>query len=79
MSGADAAGGQPLPQQLLRKYIAYARAHVQPALSDAAKEALQAFYLQLRADSAAPMGGGGAGGAPITARQLESLVRAPAP
>jgi DNA helicase MCM8 len=31
----------------------------------------QAFYLQLRADSAAPM----SGGAPITARQLESLVR----
>ncbi|KAI8465449.1 MAG: MCM2/3/5 family-domain-containing protein [Monoraphidium minutum] len=72
MSGVDAESSAPLPMQLLRKYIAYARAHVHPVLSDEARDALQAFYLQLRADSAAPMAGGGA---PITARQLESLVR----
>jgi hypothetical protein len=41
MSGADAASAQPLPQQLLRKYIAYARAHATPVLTDEAKEALQ--------------------------------------
>ena len=41
MSGADAASSQPLPQQLLRKFLAYARAHVHPVLSDDAKDALQ--------------------------------------
>ena len=73
-AAAPPAPAPPLPTQLLRKYLGYARAHVHPRLSDAARDALQAFYLRLRADAAAPMGGG-AGGAPITARQLESLVR----
>jgi hypothetical protein len=41
LTSADAASSQPLPLQLLRKYIAYARAHVTPMLSDEAKEALQ--------------------------------------
>ncbi|WIA40343.1 hypothetical protein OEZ86_013710 [Tetradesmus obliquus] len=66
-----AAEGSLLPVQLLRKYIAYARQHVFPVLSDEAKEILQSFYLSLRASSC----GGVSGGLPITARQLESLVR----
>jgi DNA replicative helicase MCM subunit Mcm2 (Cdc46/Mcm family) len=41
MAGGDASSNQALPPQLLRKYIAYARAHVTPVLSDEAKEALQ--------------------------------------
>jgi hypothetical protein len=36
-----AAEGSLLPVQLLRKYIAYARQHVFPVLSDEAKEILQ--------------------------------------
>lgn len=36
-----AAEGSLLPVQLLRKYIAYAREHVHPVLSDEAKEILQ--------------------------------------
>lgn len=49
MSGADAASSQPLPVQLLRKYIAYARAHVSPVLSEEAKEALQVNQVSLMA------------------------------
>ena len=33
-----AADADPVPQQLLRKYIAYARAYVHPKLSDEAKQ-----------------------------------------
>ena len=61
--------GDLLPPPLLRRYIAYARAHVHPRLSDAAQVELHKFYLQLRA------GQRGADSVPITARQLESLVR----
>eukprot|EP00897_Mesotaenium_endlicherianum_P006340 jgi/Mesen1/5734/ME000029S05042 len=63
------AGFEALPPGLLRKYIAYARQHVVPRLSQEAREVMQKFYLQLREHSNA------ADGTPITARQLESLVR----
>ncbi|KAK9914958.1 hypothetical protein WJX75_002939 [Coccomyxa subellipsoidea] len=65
-----AADADPVPQQLLRKYIAYARAYVHPKLSDEAKQVLKAFYLELRKKAVASEGG-----VPITTRQLESLVR----
>ncbi|KAG8085877.1 hypothetical protein GUJ93_ZPchr0010g7875 [Zizania palustris] len=60
----------PLPGPLLRKYISYARTHVKPRIfmSSPAAESLQQFYLELRKHSTAD-------GTPITARQLESLVR----
>ncbi|KAG8648488.1 hypothetical protein MANES_08G003200v8 [Manihot esculenta] len=59
----------PLPGPLLRKYIAYARTYVFPRMSKPAAEILQKFYLQLRDHNTS------ADGTPITARQLESLVR----
>ncbi|KAI9122100.1 hypothetical protein K1719_006789 [Acacia pycnantha] len=59
----------PLPNQLLRKYIAYARNYVFPRMSKPAAEILQKFYLKLRDHNTS------ADGTPITARQLESLVR----
>ncbi|EIE22418.1 MCM-domain-containing protein [Coccomyxa subellipsoidea C-169] len=65
-----AADADPVPQQLLRKYIAYARAHVHPVLSNAAKQVLKEFYLELRRKAVVSEGG-----LPITTRQLESLVR----
>lgn len=40
-----AAEGLLLPVQLLRKYIAYAREHVHPVLSDEAKDILQVRLL----------------------------------
>lgn len=59
----------PLFGQLLRKYISYSREHVFPRMSKAAAAILKEFYLKLRNRSAS------ADGTPITARQLESLVR----
>eukprot|EP00268_Persea_americana_P053269 TRINITY_DN6019_c0_g1_i1.p1 TRINITY_DN6019_c0_g1~~TRINITY_DN6019_c0_g1_i1.p1 ORF type:complete len:780 (+),score=167.53 TRINITY_DN6019_c0_g1_i1:142-2481(+) len=59
----------PLPGPLLRKYIAYARTFVFPRMSRPAAEILQKFYLRLRDHNTS------ADGTPITARQLESLVR----
>ncbi|KAL9228028.1 hypothetical protein vseg_003647 [Gypsophila vaccaria] len=59
----------PLPAPLLRKYIAYARTFVFPRMSRSAADILQNFYLRLRDRNTS------ADGTPITARQLESLVR----
>ncbi|PKU73219.1 DNA replication licensing factor MCM3 like 1 [Dendrobium catenatum] len=59
----------PLPGPLLRKYIAYARTYIFPRMSRPAADILQKFYLRLRDHNTS------ADGTPITARQLESLVR----
>ncbi|KAG1365701.1 putative DNA helicase MCM8 [Cocos nucifera] len=59
----------PLPGVLLRKYIAYARNFIFPRMTRPAAEILQTFYLRLRDHNTS------ADGTPITARQLESLVR----
>ncbi|XP_031397201.1 probable DNA helicase MCM8, partial [Punica granatum] len=59
----------PLPGPLFRKYIAYARSYVFPKMTRPAAEILQKFYLRLRDHSTS------ADSTPITARQLESLVR----
>ena len=61
-----------IPTELLRKFIAYARQRVNPKLSDGALEEIKEFYLRMRKS------GGGEGGIkaiPISARQLEALVR----
>jgi replicative DNA helicase Mcm len=54
---------------LFRKYVAYAKRTCFPILSQEAKETLIAYYMNLRdiADSSKPV--------PVTARQLEALVR----
>ncbi|XP_077169313.1 DNA helicase MCM8 isoform X2 [Paroedura picta] len=59
----------PIPHQLLRKYVGYARQYVHPRLSPEAVQVLQDFYLELRRQSQR------ADGTPITTRQLESLIR----
>ncbi|XP_044337960.1 probable DNA helicase MCM8 isoform X4 [Triticum aestivum] len=59
----------PLPEPLLRKYISYARSYVTPRMSEPAAVVLRKYYLNLRAHSTC------SDGTPITARQLESLVR----
>ncbi|MDW8049355.1 MAG: minichromosome maintenance protein MCM, partial [Nitrososphaerota archaeon] len=59
----------PIPPDLLRKYIAYARG-INPVLTPEALERIRDFYMEMRAASETE-------GSPIaiTARQLESLVR----
>jgi replicative DNA helicase Mcm len=55
--------------ELLRKYIAYAKKTVFPVMTEEAKKRIEDFYVSLRARAKenSPV--------PITARQLESLVR----
>lgn len=59
----------PIPHQLLRKYVGYARHYVHPSLSVEAAQVLQDFYLELRKQNQS------ADSTPITTRQLESLIR----
>ncbi len=58
-----------IPSDLLRKYISYARRYIRPRLSNEARRILEEFYVQLRRK------GGPNAPIPITARQLEALVR----
>jgi replicative DNA helicase Mcm len=54
----------------LRRYIAYARKNIFPTLTDDVRERLRSYYVDLRSqgqDSNKPV--------PVTARQLEALVR----
>ena len=55
---------------LLRKYIAYSRRNCYPTMTDEAKQAIEEFYVDLRAE-----GQGEDAPVPVTARQLEALVR----
>jgi replicative DNA helicase Mcm len=55
---------------LLRKYVAYARKNVFPVITEEVKERLKGYYVSLRGqgqDTNKPV--------PVTARQLEALVR----
>lgn len=61
---------QPIPLDLLEKYILYAKNNVRPALTKEAAQKLMNFYVQMRKGGEsedAPV--------PITARQLEALIR----
>ena len=60
---------EPIPQEYLRKFIAYSRQWVFPTLSKEARDELQNFYLELRQRHQIQ------DLTPITLRQLESLVR----
>lgn len=59
-----------VPQELMRKYIAYARKYVPaPKLSPEAGNLLQNFYLELRGNHRDK------DTTPVTTRQLESMIR----
>jgi len=60
----------PIPPDFLKKYIGYANRHVVPLLTNEASKKIENFYVDLRKEAE-----GGAGPVPITARQLEALVR----
>ncbi|MFX0016769.1 MAG: LAGLIDADG family homing endonuclease [Promethearchaeota archaeon] len=64
----------PIEQDLLRKYIAYARREVHPRLTDEAEERLLEYYKELRRSSG-KIEEGQVEPIAITPRQLESLVR----
>ncbi len=61
----------PIPKDFLKKYIGYANRYAeQPQLTTEASKIIENFYVELRKQAE-----GGAGPVPITARQLEALVR----
>lgn len=62
----------PLPDQFLRKYFAYAKQFVNPRLTQAANDEISSYYVKMRSQ-----GGNqeGVRSIPLTARQLEALVR----
>jgi len=60
-----------IPQELLRKYIQYARTNVKPMLreNDFDKEKIASLYVALRKESVT------SGGVPIAVRHIESIMR----
>jgi replicative DNA helicase Mcm len=61
-----------ISNELLRKYFAYARQKIKPILTDAAVLAIKDYYVKMRGSGSDD---GGVKAIPITARQLEALVR----
>ncbi|MDE1804361.1 MAG: minichromosome maintenance protein MCM [Candidatus Micrarchaeota archaeon] len=59
----------PIPQEMLRKFIAYAKKNVRPRLSPEATAKIENYYIELRKM------GTKTGSTPITPRQIEGLVR----
>jgi len=62
-----------IPTDLLRKYLVYAKQKMSPQLTDGAIEELRDYYVQMRSSGAGEEKG--IKTIPITARQLEGLVR----
>ena len=60
---------QLIPQDILRKYIMYAREKIRPKLHDLDQEKLSHLFADLRRESMAT------GSFPITVRHLESMIR----
>ncbi len=69
-SGPVGAQEAPFSPDLLKKYIAHAKRTVHPVLSEAALTVLSEYYVRVRAQGEEPNAP-----VPITARQLEALVR----
>jgi len=63
---------QPLPQQTVKDYIAYAREYCKPKMTDAAAEVLSDYFMKLRHPG---MNESKKDNVPITTRQLEALIR----
>ena len=58
--------------EILKKYIAYAKINIQPKLTDEAIKEIKRYYLKMRASGGSEEG---VKTIPISARQLEALVR----
>lgn len=60
-----------IPTVLLRKYVAFARQNIFPKLTQSAIDELKEYFLRMRASAS----GEGVKSIPISARQLEGLIR----
>lgn len=61
--------------ETLRKYIIYARRYVKPKLTPQAKKLIEDFFVEMRSTALQYQAQGGQAPIPITARQLESIIR----
>ncbi len=64
-----------IPVELLKKYVSYARRNVHPRMTERAAEIIEKFFVELRKQGLVEGRGGRMVVVPITARQLEALVR----
>ncbi len=64
-----------IPVELLKKYVSYARRNVHPRMTGRAAEIIEKFFVELRKQGLVEGRGGRMVVVPITARQLEALVR----
>jgi replicative DNA helicase Mcm len=64
----------PVDRDLFRKYVAYAKQKIHPILSDEAVKEIRDFYVRMR-NTPAAADAAGIKSIPISARQLEALVR----
>ncbi|XP_068082893.1 DNA replication licensing factor Mcm2 [Anabrus simplex] len=60
---------EPIPQELLKKYIVYARENIHPKLQNMDQQKVANMYGQLRKESLTT------GSLPITVRHIESVIR----
>ena len=68
-SATNLAGVEKIPQDLLKKYILYARERVRPKLHNMDQDKVAKMYSDLRKESMAT------GSVPITVRHIESMIR----
>jgi replicative DNA helicase Mcm len=62
-----------VPRELFRKYVAYAKQRIKPELTDEAIKEIKEFYIELRNKPVTVEGG--LRPIPISARQLQALIR----
>ena len=60
---------KPVPQDIFKRYVLYAKTNVTPRVNDMDKDKLSSFYAEMREEAKK------AQGIPMTARHLESMVR----
>merc|ERR1719337_331170 len=58
-----------IDQDLLRKYISYAKANVKPTLHNMDQDKISNLYKELRKESAVT------GSVPVTVRQVDAIIR----
>ena len=61
----------PISQEMLRKYIAYAKMNVNPVMSDSTRELLKDYYVKIRSSNKDK----NSNSVPLTPRQMEALIR----
>ena len=60
---------EPIPQELFKKYIIYAKKRIHPRMTSVDQEKIAQLYAKLRRESLVT------GSVPVTVRQIESMVR----